>query len=116
MQVRTIQQLWQFAIIILTHLKVTSVFLNHTLSIYRIRIRGIKNLIFYDLPNYPHFYSEMCNMMKDPKEESQSTNLTCTVIYNRFDGQKLAEIVGHQRAGHMVKSDKTVHMFVTGET
>lgn len=37
------------------------------------------------------------------------------VLYTKFDVQRLAEIVGTERAGHMINSKKSVHMFVTGE-
>ncbi|GAA6235879.1 digestive organ expansion factor homolog isoform X2 [Lates japonicus] len=29
----------------------------------RYTIKGIRNLIFYGLPSFPHFYSEVCNML-----------------------------------------------------
>ena len=42
-------------------------------------------------------------------------NLTCTVIYSRYEAHQLADIVGRQRASHMLQSQKTTHMFVTGD-
>lgn len=30
----------------------------------RIRIKGIRHIIFYQPPNFPHFYYEMCNLMQ----------------------------------------------------
>lgn len=30
----------------------------------RFRIKGIRHIIFYQPPTYPHFYSEMCNLMQ----------------------------------------------------
>lgn len=30
----------------------------------RRKIRGIRHLIFYQLPTFPHFYSEMCNLIQ----------------------------------------------------
>nr|XP_020650267.1 digestive organ expansion factor homolog [Pogona vitticeps] len=81
----------------------------------RYSIRGIRNLIFYELPTYPHFYSEVCNMMKLAGGGEEAT-LTCTVFYSKYDAQKLAAVVGVERAAQMLQSPKNVHLFVTGET
>ncbi|XP_061481301.1 U3 small nucleolar RNA-associated protein 25 homolog isoform X2 [Rhineura floridana] len=81
----------------------------------RYSIRGIKNLIFYELPTYPHFYSEICNMMKLAGSGEEAT-LTCTVLYSKYDAQKMAAVVGVDRAAQMLQSSKNVHLFVTGET
>ena len=84
-------------------------------KLFRYKIRGVKHLIFYELPLYPDFYSEMCNMLQDPKKNVEAENLTCHVIYCRFDAQRLAPVVGTSRAAHMINSNKSTHMFVTGE-
>ena len=85
---------------------------------FRFKLRGPKHIIFYDLPQYPHFYSEMCNMLEDPgRITAISTDmLTCTVIYSRFDALKLGEVVGTSRAERMINTEKTVHMLVSGDT
>ncbi|XP_005997442.1 U3 small nucleolar RNA-associated protein 25 homolog [Latimeria chalumnae] len=80
----------------------------------RYMIKGIKNLIFYELPTYPHFYSEVCNMVKESNSGEEAT-WTCTVLYSKYDAQKLALVVGADRAAQMLQSKKSVHLFVTGE-
>eukprot|EP00899_Mesostigma_viride_P026479 jgi/Mesvir1/7015/Mv09147-RA.1 len=72
----------------------------------RFRIRGIRELIFYSLPEHSHFYAEILNLL-----EGQD-NLSCTVLFNRFDNLQLERIVGSSRATRMIKSDKNVFMFV----
>ncbi|KAF7665298.1 hypothetical protein LDENG_00144650 [Lucifuga dentata] len=79
----------------------------------RYTIKGIQNLIFYGLPTYPHFYSEVCNMLA-AGGQGEEASWTCTALYTRYDAQKLAAITGAQRAGQMLHSSKTVHLFVTG--
>ncbi|XP_054856738.1 U3 small nucleolar RNA-associated protein 25 homolog [Eublepharis macularius] len=81
----------------------------------RYSIRGIRNLVFYELPTYSHFYNEVCNMMKLADGGEEAT-LTCTVLYSKYDAQKLAAVVGVERAAQMLQSSKNVHLFVTGET
>jgi len=78
---------------------------------FRFKIRGIRHIVFYELPLYPHFYSELCNMLLDNKQDNSS----CTILYSQYDVHKLTEIVGSERASHMLTSSKNVHMFVTGE-
>lgn len=82
----------------------------------RYTIKGIHNLIFYGLPTYPHFYSEVCNMLQaGVREGGGSVSFTCTALYSRYDMHRLAAITGADRAAQMLQSKKTVHLFITGE-
>lgn len=40
---------------------------------------------------------------------------TCTVLYSKYDAQRLAAVVGVERAAQMLRSEKSVHLFITGE-
>lgn len=40
---------------------------------------------------------------------------TCTVLYSKYDAQRLAAVVGVERAAQMLQSRKNVHLFITGE-
>lgn len=84
----------------------------------RIRVKGIRHLIFFGPPTIPNFYSEMCNLMheanQNPKAGAES-NMTVTTLYSKYDAIQLAAIVGTERAGKMIASDKSVHMLMTGE-
>ncbi|XP_047377570.1 U3 small nucleolar RNA-associated protein 25 homolog isoform X2 [Sciurus carolinensis] len=80
----------------------------------RYTIKGIRNLIFYELPTYPHFYSEICNMLRATSRGEEAT-WTCTVLYSKYDAQRLAAVVGVERAAQMLQSKKNVHLFITGE-
>lgn len=78
----------------------------------RTRVKGIRHLIFYQLPTYPHFYSEMCNLMdrlyQNPRSGTEF-NMSITVIYNKFDAISLAQIVGQSRASEMITSESKIH-------
>ncbi|XP_066217920.1 U3 small nucleolar RNA-associated protein 25 homolog isoform X2 [Saccopteryx leptura] len=80
----------------------------------RYTIKGIRNLIFYELPTYPHFYSEVCNMLRATTTGEEAA-WTCTVLYSKYDAQRLAAVVGVERAAQMLQSKKNVHLFITGE-
>ncbi|XP_057198923.1 U3 small nucleolar RNA-associated protein 25 homolog [Triplophysa rosa] len=82
----------------------------------RYTIKGIYNLIFYGLPTYPNFYSEVCNMLQaGVRESGSSPSFTCTALYSRYDTHRLAAITGADRAAQMQHSKKPVHLFITGE-
>ena len=68
------------------------------------RIRGIENIVFYGLPQYPQFYSEMLNLI-----EAEDT--TCTVLFSKFEKLQLERIVGTARCQRMIDSEKATFMF-----
>ncbi|XP_003707378.2 U3 small nucleolar RNA-associated protein 25 homolog [Megachile rotundata] len=84
----------------------------------RIRVKGIRHIIFYALPTIPKFYTEMCNFMQEanqnPRAGSES-NMTVTVLYCKYDILQLSAIVGTERTNKMLESERTVHMLMTGE-
>ncbi|XP_060081681.1 U3 small nucleolar RNA-associated protein 25 homolog [Ylistrum balloti] len=81
----------------------------------RFKLRGIRHIVFYELPTYPHYYSELCNMIQDLHSLKEGDTCTCTAMYTPYDAQKLAEVVGTNRTSIMINSSKTTHMFVTGD-
>lgn len=85
--------------------------------LFRYQIRGIKHILFYELPHYSTFYSDILNYMDTRKthSDSQINPVTCTVLYTKSNALRLAGVVGAQRCSHMISSDKDVHMFVTGD-
>jgi U3 small nucleolar RNA-associated protein 25 len=85
----------------------------------RFAIKGIRHLIFYQLPAYPKFFAEMCNLMQNAfqnRKGGSDGNMSCTVIYNKFDVQRLAPVVTTERAHVMLQAESNVHMFVPGQS
>nr|XP_033324287.1 digestive organ expansion factor homolog [Megalopta genalis] len=84
----------------------------------RIRVKGIRHILFYAPPTFPEFYNEICNLMQtfyqNPRAGSDS-NMTVTVLYCKYDIMQLSAIVGTERAKKMLGSEKSVHMLMTGE-
>lgn len=72
---------------------------------YRYKIRGIHNLIIYSLPERKEFYPEIVNMLDG------SQDMSCTVLFSRFDQYRLERIVGTAPAKRMVTSEKDVFVF-----
>ena len=107
------QKSWLFVVLNnIAHLSQVTFF-----SIFRYRIKGIKNIIFYELPLYSTFYSEILNHMDTwhSHSDSQVNPVTCTVLYTKSNALRLAGVVGANRCAHMISSDQQVHMFVTGD-
>ena len=67
---------------------------------------------------YPHFFSELCNYLQpayqNRKGGGSDGNMTITVLYSKYDAQRLAGALGSERAAQMVKAKKKVHVFVAG--
>ncbi|KAF5179975.1 U3 small nucleolar rna-associated protein [Thalictrum thalictroides] len=72
---------------------------------HRYKIRGIKNLIMYSLPERKEFYPEIINMLEGSEE------MSCTVLFSRLDQLRLERIVGTKHAKRMTSSDKSIFVF-----
>lgn len=59
----------------------------------RYRIRGIRHLLWYSLPEYPQFYANLCGMIGD-YPSSQLANCKCEILYSKWDTLKIERIVG----------------------
>jgi len=82
------------------------------LPVYRMHLKKIRQLVFYSLPTYPQFFSEICNMYKT----SQLTDASCLVLFSNSEAHKLSMCIGHERTKHILTSTKkNLFMFVTGE-
>ncbi|XP_068227770.1 U3 small nucleolar RNA-associated protein 25 homolog [Palaemon carinicauda] len=85
----------------------------------RYRIKGVRHVIFYDLPTYPHFFSEICNLMVDGNQNRRTQKKhigsnTVSVLYQQSDLTKVVGVLGSQRAGEIVKAQKSLHICVIG--
>jgi len=76
----------------------------------RTKIRGIENIIFYQLPTIAGFYSELCNSIID----NDGCTRNITALYSHYDACVLTSIVGTQRAKYMLTSEQKIHMFHSG--
>ncbi|KAL3513649.1 hypothetical protein ACH5RR_026366 [Cinchona calisaya] len=72
---------------------------------HRYKIRAMQTLIIYSLPERKEFYPEIVNMLEG------SQNMSCTVLFSRFDQFRLERIVGSSSAKRMITSDKGVFVF-----
>ncbi|KAF8499653.1 digestive organ expansion factor [Russula emetica] len=68
----------------------------------RYKIRGIRNLIFYGPPDHAAFYTEFLSypFLDDGVEPS---DVTCRVLYSRYDWFKMERIAGTKGASQLMK-------------
>jgi U3 small nucleolar RNA-associated protein 25 len=72
---------------------------------HRYRIRGVHNVVFYNLPQNPQFYSEVVNMV-----QSESSEGRVYVPYSIFDALELRRIFGARRARQFLQDSSAIHM------
>jgi U3 small nucleolar RNA-associated protein 25 len=71
---------------------------------HRYHIRGTRSIVFYGLPTFPAFYTELLNWLAD--------GATVVVLYTVADRLALERCVGVERTKTIFASLKTVHMLV----
>ncbi len=76
---------------------------------FRARIAHVEHIIFFGLPIFPRFCSEMVAQIREKKRE----NSQIIFLYNSLDRFALDRIVGSERAEKMISSDKKTHLFIT---
>ena len=81
---------------------------------FRYKLRGVKKLVFYGLPDNPVHYQELVGMVQTSVEEGRiaAGEGAVRVVFSRWDGLKLERVVGSSRVGSMMKSGGDVCEFV----
>jgi U3 small nucleolar RNA-associated protein 25 len=81
-------------------------------------IKGARHIIFFGLPEYSDFYSELVNGLEDDLksneqgiDESSSLSSSCTVLFTKYESHALERIVGSSNCSRMVKGDKSTFVF-----
>ena len=65
------------------------------LRLVRYGIRGIRNIIFYGLPDHPQFYPELrsCRFLG---ENVKASHVTCKLVYCKYDVMRVERVVGSE--------------------
>jgi U3 small nucleolar RNA-associated protein 25 len=77
----------------------------------RHRLRGVKDIWFYQLPEHPQFYSELVNYLEEENTTPGVGLATATVMYSKYDVLRLERVVGSERAKTMVKKKNGTFLF-----
>ena len=69
------------------------------------------HVIFYSLPEIPHFYPELVNMLKEASVKGMASEIDAVVLFSKYEQMALERIVGTERCDHMLNSNKTTFVF-----
>jgi U3 small nucleolar RNA-associated protein 25 len=72
----------------------------------RYKIRGVRNIVFYQLPEKEAFYSEFLNFI-----ESSGGNNTVLALHSKYDNLALERVVGSGRCAKITAATDATHMF-----
>ncbi|KAJ1668659.1 rRNA-binding ribosome biosynthesis protein utp25 [Coemansia sp. RSA 1813] len=79
---------------------------------HRYPIKGIHHMVFYSLPDHPHYYSEMVNLMLTSNDPSASADkLSCTAFYTKYDQLKVERVVGTRLVSQLLQSERAQYTF-----
>uniref|UniRef100_A0A0N4ZV87 U3 small nucleolar RNA-associated protein 25 n=1 Tax=Parastrongyloides trichosuri TaxID=131310 RepID=A0A0N4ZV87_PARTI len=73
----------------------------------RLLIKGIKSIYFYQLPNNPHFFSQLINMSE------LDVPISAKITFTDIDSIRLRNIYGSKIAKELLTSNKDYHMMLS---
>ena len=74
----------------------------------RFSVKGVRQLLFYQLPTFPHYYTELANLLveqnqrKDFVDDGKTFN--STALYDQFDRLLLVQILGLDKTNELLNS------------
>lgn len=77
----------------------------------RYKIRGIKDLYVYALPDHAHYYAEMVRLLEGGAEGGGAEHATVQVLFSKWEMLALERVVGTARAKKMIKQESNTFMF-----
>jgi len=77
---------------------------------HRLKIRGVRHLTLFGLPDYLETYVDMVNAI-ERGEGGGSEETTCVSLFTKFEQFQLERIVGKENSKVVRKSDKETFMF-----
>jgi U3 small nucleolar RNA-associated protein 25 len=80
---------------------------------FRYRLRGVKRLVCYGLPDSDAYYQELVGMVGRSVEEGKVavSDGAVRVLFSKYDALKLERVAGSSRVGSMLKSKSDTFQF-----
>ena len=72
----------------------------------------LQDLLFYQLPEHPSFYSELVGFSAEGSLANDGHgHATVTVLFSKFDSLQMQRIVGNARTAKMLKADSSTFLY-----
>lgn len=72
----------------------------------------MQDLLFYQLPEHAHFYSELVGYTEEGSaSSSRDAHATITALFNQFDSLQMQRVVGNARSSKMLKSESATFLY-----
>lgn len=79
---------------------------------HRYKIKGIRNIIFYEPPVYAKFYSELVNNLtpelQGKKFDAEREKFQATTLFSNHDTLQLGAIMGYSNATKLIQNKKSI--------
>lgn len=81
---------------------------------HRFKIKGIRNIIFYEPPMFARHYSEMIDFMTPELQgktfdEDSSSPFTATTLFSNHDKLQMGSIIGLNNADKLIQNKKSIN-------
>ncbi|CAG9462688.1 unnamed protein product [Pedinophyceae sp. YPF-701] len=77
----------------------------------RLRIQGIKDLLFYALPEHEQFYRELVDLLEVRSRGPGGTHAPVVAMFCKWDVLRLERIVGAERVKKMISGEGNSYLF-----
>lgn len=79
----------------------------------RYKIKGIRNIIFYEPPVFARFYSELVNMLtpelQGKKYADKAIRFDATTLFSNHDTLQLGAIIGYNTAAELIQQKRSIN-------
>lgn len=77
----------------------------------RFNLKGVRKVIFYQMPTFPLFYAQICNLMlpqlQGKKFNGDTSCFSCLSLFCKFDGHRIASVLGTDKSCQLINSKKS---------
>lgn len=77
----------------------------------RFELRGCMHVVFYGIPEYPHHYPEIVNLLREADQGGLSAEMSTVLLFSQFERMALERLVGKERCLHILESKKSTFIF-----
>lgn len=79
---------------------------------HRYKIKGIRNIIFYEPPIFPKFYTELSNMLvpelQGKKFVENASQFAASTLFSNHDTLQLGALIGYGNAVKLIQNKKSI--------